>query len=295
MEVTLFDLVVGVIAIVSLVFNFFQLYKDKINRQKLSDERRLHETILTGLWQNMNEGAKSLEQLKRKGANGSTVADNIARIINAQRIEVGEFLKRYYNVEVSREASPLELASVSMDTTKSQATSTELIEGVEAMTSAMIETVEQADRYIFCVGGRSRNNAYLDVLRQRVLRGDVRHIRVITGDHIRHQLCEHIRNIFQHVELGYLKEDQYGGILVTHNTVILALYSSNVPSLDKGLKIESEQTASDYRPYVQDLLAASEKNLSMDFIHSLCTICRSKTNIPPDTHKDKGSRNADSS
>ena len=68
MEVTLFDLVVGVIAIVSLVFNFFQLYKDKINRQKLSDERRLHETILTGLWQNMNEGAKSLEQLKRKGA-----------------------------------------------------------------------------------------------------------------------------------------------------------------------------------------------------------------------------------
>lgn len=295
MQVTPFDIIVGLIALISLAFNLFQLYKDRINRQKLDDQRRLHETILTGLWQNMSEGAKSLERLKRKGANGSTIADSIARIINAQRIEVGEFLKGYYNVEVTQESSPIELESAGIGIDRSIVKSIELIEGVESITATMIEAVEQAERYIFCVGGRSRNDAYLEALSKRALRGDVRYMRVITGDHIRHQLCEHICNIFQHIELGYLEEDKYGGILVTHDTIVLALYSSRVGSLDKGFKIESEQVASDYRTYVQDLFTASEKPLSIDFIRTLCTECRAKFNIVSDTHEDKESRNADSS
>lgn len=273
MQVTLFDLIVGLVALISLVFNFFQLYKDRINRQKLDTQRRLHETILTGLWQNMKEGAKSLGQLKTKGANGSTVADTVVGIINAQRIEVEEFLKRYYNVEVTQ----------IVDRDRSKTKSVQLIEGAGAITSAMREAVEQAERYIFCLGGRARNDAYLTVLRQRVLRGDVRYIRVITGDHIRHQLCEHISSIFQRVELGYLKEDKYGGILATHDTVISALYSSQVPFLDKGLKIKNEQVASDYRVYIQGLLATSDKPLSMNFIHTLCTTCRSQSTTPVDT------------
>jgi CO dehydrogenase/acetyl-CoA synthase epsilon subunit len=155
-----------------------------------------------------------------------------------------------------------------------QKRSINIIEGEENATSVMIDSVEKAERYIFCVGGRSRNQAYLDALSQRVKQGDIRYIRIITGDHIRHQLCEHIRSIFQNIELGYLKEDKYGGIIATHDTVILALYSSRVPNLEKTLKINDEQIASDYRAYIQDLLNASEKPLDMNFILSLCTACR---------------------
>jgi len=287
MQITLFDLIIGLFALISLAFNFFQLYKDRINRQKLDDQKRLHETILIGLWQNMNEGAKSLEQLKRKGADVSTVAESLTRIINAQRVEVGGFLKRYYKVEISQETSPLELESTIMDKAESQRISIELIEGEEAITSTMIEAVEQAERYVFCVGGRSRNKAYLNALSKRVLCGDIQYIRVITGDHIRHQLCEHIQKIFQRADFGYLKEDKYGGILVTHDTVISAFYSSRVPTLERALKIKNEKTASDCRVYVQDLFGTSEKPLDMNFIYNLCTTCKSEPKLPSDTKEDK--------
>lgn len=276
MEITIFDLIIGLIAIISLAFNFFQLYKNKIDRQRIDDQRRLHETILMGLFENMNEGARSLEDLKRKGANGSTISESIIRIINAQRIEVGGFLKCYYEKEIIPESSSSEIISSMKEKAASSKRTIDLIEGAESITSAMIEVVEKAERYIFCVGGRSRNDAYLNALHKRVLRKDVRHIRVITGDHIRHPLCENICNIFQHAELGYLKEDKYGGILVTHDTIILALYSSRVPNLDKALIIEDEHTASDYRAYIQDLLNSSEKPLDENFVLSLCTNCREK-------------------
>ena len=269
MQLTTYEIVFGVVALISLALNLFQFYRDRINRQRSVDERRLHETILRGLWQSMNESARSLEQLKRKGANGTMVADVIGGAVNTQRIEIEEFLKRYYGVETEQLVAPLTKAEV-------RAGSLALVEGVEAITSEMIEAIENAERYIFCVGGRSRNDRYLAAVRQRVLRGDVRYVRVITGDHIRHQLHEHIRNVFEHVELGYLREDKYGGIMVTHDTVILALYSSSVPFLDKGLKIVGEQPASDYRTYVLDLFATSDRALSLDFISNLCTACRAK-------------------
>jgi len=276
MEITEFDLIIGLIAFISLAFNLFQLYKDKINRQKIDDQRRLHETILMGLFENMNEGARSLEDLKRKGANGSTISESIIRMINAQRIEVGEFLKSYYEKEIIPESPSREIVSSIKEKADSSIKTIGLIEGAESITSAMIEAVEKADRYIFCVGGRSRNDAYLNALYKRVLRKNVRHIRVISGKDIKHSLCEHIRNVFQHVELGYLKDDKYGGILVTHDTVILALYSSRVSYLDKGVMIKDEHTASDYRAYIQDLLNSSKKPLDENFILSLCTNCREK-------------------
>lgn len=277
MQLTTYAIVFGVIGLVSLALNLFQLYRDRINRQRSRDERRLHETILRGLWQSMTESARSLEQLRRKGADGTTVADIIGGVVNAQRIEIEEFLKCYYSVGTKQLAPSLTRAVVTNDGTEVRARSLELVEGVEAITSTMIEAVENAEGYIFSVGGRSRNNRYLAALRQRVFRGDVRYVRVITGDHIRHQLHEHIHDVFKFVELGYLKEDKYGGILVTRDTVILAIYSSSVPTLDKGLKMAGEQIASDYRSIVQDLFNASEKPITMDFVSGLCTTCREKS------------------
>jgi hypothetical protein len=273
MQLTTYEILFGVLAIISVGINLFQLYRDRINRQRLGNERTLHETILRGLWKSMHESASSLERLKRKGADGTEVADIIGGAINTQRIEIEEFLKHYYGVDAKQLALPLTQAQV-------QAESLQLVEGVEAITSTMIDAAENAERYIFCVGGRSRNDRYLAAVSQRVLRGDVRYVRVVTGDHIRHQLHEHIRELSKHVDLGYLREDKYGGIMVTHNMVILALYSSRVPLLDKALKIRGERPASDYRAYVLDLLAASDKPVLLDFISNLCTSCRAKEESP---------------
>lgn len=273
MEITIFDLIIGLIAIISLAFNFFQFYKEKINRKKIDDQRRLHETILLSLFNNMNEGSKSLEDLRRKGANESTISESIIRIINALRIEAGEFLKSYYEKEFNTESSSSKVLSQRKGKASGSTENLELIEEAESITMAMREVVERAERYIFCVGGQSREDPYLNALSQRVLKGDVRHIRVITGKNIKPSLYENMCKIFQHAELGYLKDDKYGGFLVTHDTVVSALYSSTVPTLEKALIIKDENTASDFRAYIQDLLNSSKKPLDKDFILSLCDDC----------------------
>ena len=151
---------------------------------------------------------------------------------------------------------------------------TELIEGSDEITVSMIAEVHRAQTYIFTIGGRSRNEAYLEAVKKRVLRGDIRYVRVITGDHIRHLLCKHLHALENHVELGHLLEEKYGAVMVTHDTTFIALPSPNVSILDRALKIKSEAVAADYRSYVAELLGSSKKEIDSDFIRKLCIRCR---------------------
>jgi hypothetical protein len=274
MQITTFDLVMGLAGLISLGFNFFQLYQDRIKSQKLEDQRKLHEATLLGIWQNLTKGANSLLQLEHKGADATTIATNMARVVDSQRIQIAELLEGYYGVKVGPRDSFDALLKTSGKGSSNGGI--ELIDGVEAITSAMLKAVEDAEKYVFTIGGRSRNDPYLNALKQRVHRGDVRYIRIITGDHVRHPLCQHIRDMQDQIELGHLPEDKYGGVLVTHETVILALQSSRVPSLDKGLRIQNERIASDYRLYVLELLSSSNRAVDAELIQSLCTTCRQK-------------------
>lgn len=276
MQITTYELVIGLAGLVSLAFNFFQVYKNKVNRHKLDDQRKLHEATLIGIFQNLTEGAKSLAQLEHKGADASKISTNMARVLDSQRIQLLELLEVYYGVKLDTQDSSTSILKI--PDKESLGAFIELIDGVEAITNSMIKAVEEAEKYIFTIGGRSRNDAYLEALKQRVHRGDVRYIRVITGDHIRHPLCKHVRELMGRVEFGYLREDKYGGLLVTHDTAILGIHSCRVPSLDKGLRIQNENIASDYRLYVLELLSNSECTVDIDLIQSLCKTCRQERN-----------------
>ena len=268
MQITIFDFVVGLVGLISFVLYLFQLYKDRTNRRIADTELRLHETTLMAIWQTLSEGAHSLTQLEHKGADSTTIASNMSRVLESQRIHIAEMLHRYYGLK------PQTQSSSSLPTSPLT-----LIQSEEAITTAMIEAVETAESYLFTVGGRSRNEPYLNAVKQRVMRGDIRYLRIITGDHIRHPLCVHIRELLEqreNIQFGYLKEDKYGGILVTNNKIIQALQSSRVSSLDKGLVLEDERVASDYRLYILELLSSAEPVTNMDLVEALCTTCRQK-------------------
>ena len=152
-----------------------------------------------------------------------------------------------------------------------------LIEGHNEITSTMIRIVQQAETYIYTIGGRSRNDAYLSEMTRRVQMGDTRYIRVLTGDHIRHSLCDHLHAVLDYVELGYYKEDRFGGVLVTHDTTFIALPSPSETILDKALVLRSERVASDYRAYVTELLGGTDNSVTLDsaFIIGKCKGCQS--------------------
>lgn len=154
--------------------------------------------------------------------------------------------------------------------------SIQLINGSEEITDLMIQVVQGAQKYIYTIGGRSNEDLYLDALREKVLRGNVRYVRVITGENIPHPLCRHLHELQDAAEIGYLKTEKYGNVLVTDSVTFLALPSPNVPVLDKGLRVVDERIAADYRAYVVELLGRSKKDISLEFVRSLCKSCNKK-------------------
>jgi len=153
-----------------------------------------------------------------------------------------------------------------------------LIQGAETVTYNMVEAAKDAQTYIYTIGGKARNEKFLNTISERVVRGNIRYIRVITGDHIRHQLCRHLHELQEIVELGYYLDRIYGNIMVTHDTTIIALPCPNSSALENVLKVKSREVASDYREYITELLGSSEKITNFSLIENLCKTCRGSRN-----------------
>lgn len=151
-----------------------------------------------------------------------------------------------------------------------------LIDGKDAILETMIEIIHNAKKYIYTIGGKSRDKSYLKTLGLQISRGDYRYIRIITGDHISHDLCKHLHDYKNYVEIGYFSEEKFGNVLVTHDTTFLALPSPSEKALDKGIKIIDEHIASDYRSYIAEILGGSDKEIDLEFIKRLCKTCRKK-------------------
>ena len=151
-----------------------------------------------------------------------------------------------------------------------------LIEGKDEINNAMIQIVLKAKTYLYTIGGRSRNETYLNALKKKIMQTDIHYIRIITGDHIRHSLCNHLQDLLERANLGYYEEDRFGNVLVTHDTTFIALPSPEVSILDKGLVIYGSRIAADYRSFITELLGGSPKDLIIDsnFIKKLCRECR---------------------
>jgi hypothetical protein len=264
------------LGIVSVGFNLFQLYKERVLLDHLSSERKLSESTLMSLFRSLNDAQRTVTHLASKGSDVPVIASGIVGRLEAECTHIEQLLKTYYTADAHTS-----LAIVASEPDNGEP-ATELIRGVDEMTSAMLAATENAQQYVFVIGGRSRNDTYLKALANRVRRGDVRYVRVLTGDHIRHPLCVHMQEAWDCMDIGYLPEDKYGGILATHDTVIVALQSSRVPALDKGLRIRDTAIASDYRAYVLELLGTANRTIDMNFVRqNLCKTCRPTGDAQP--------------
>lgn len=282
MQLTVVEVAGLLLGAASVGFNLFQLYRERVQRIAYSNQRRGQEATLTAIWRALEGGGTFLSDLEHKGADGRTVGAAARALIDSQLVHIRQVLEKEFAT------SPTGEPGRSKGDDRVDRSVVALINGVDAVTSAMVGAVEKAERYIFVVGGRSRNDAYLNALKQRANRGDIRYVRVLTGDHIRHPLCVHLHDIWGSVELSYLSEDKYGGILVTDTEVILALQSSQVGALDKGLTILDERTAADYRVHVLDLLKSAKEVPNLGFIRSLCKSCRAPSVPEPETEGQAG-------
>jgi len=125
----------------------------------------------------------------------------------------------------------------------------------EEVSGAMLSTIRNSDEYILTIGGQTRETEYVDNIEKKIKNNEIRYMRLITGDHIRDVLYDHLIRIIgkQNVKLKYLgTEDKYGGIIVTKGKVFLAL-KTNETNLTYGIIIKEQNISEEYRSYVEGL------------------------------------------
>ncbi len=149
-----------------------------------------------------------------------------------------------------------------------------LIHGQENCINSMTKTVNEANDFIFTIGGRSRDEKYLNAISNRVKKGNVHHIRIITGNHILHDLCVHLRDLGKNADVAYITEERFGNLLVTHDTTIIALQDTKKTYIYSILMLRDAKVASDFRQYISEVFGQANKTVDNTLIESLCLSCR---------------------
>lgn len=148
-----------------------------------------------------------------------------------------------------------------------------IIHGNRNITNELVSAVKNAKDYIFTIGGRSRNSEYLEAIENRMERGNIRYVRVITGSHIRHQLHVHLKNTMKDIEAGYLLEERFGNLLATNDMTFIALQDPKKTNLNTIIKIKDSSIANVVREYIVELFGQSNTDLDNSFISRLCKKC----------------------
>jgi hypothetical protein len=144
-------------------------------------------------------------------------------------------------------------------------------DSIDEVNKVMIDTINNASKYILIIGGRTRVNEYVQALDSKINSG-IKYIRLITGDHIRELLFEHINKWIgkDNIEIKYLgAEDKYGGLLVTNGKVFIAL-KTNDTHLGYGILINNQSISEEYRSYIEGLSTSAQEmtnNLSQNLFY----------------------------
>lgn len=244
------------------VFALFQV----VHWEKSAEYQK---AMLIGLWKSSNANIARIQQIALSQDPTRGLLQALIGVLQQEQIHLEGLLQANYQAEPS--------SYLLLPNHASPEASIELIEGREEVRNALTALTASAQGYIYIVGGRSRDREYLDCLLNRVKRGDIEYTRIVTGDHIREPLFEHLASLGSlrsdddsNIKIGYLDEDKYGSFTVTRDGVFWALPSSTQTQLTSGVIIHSSKVASDFRAHVITLLGGQKEPKDLEFFRSIC-------------------------
>jgi hypothetical protein len=138
--------------------------------------------------------------------------------------------------------------------------------------------VRKADEFIIALGAKSTATPYLDQIAHKVSSGDIIYYRLLTGDHITHDLHVHLDALLNTpgVQIAWNRSEKYGNLTVSEQQAIVALPT---PYWNRfaGLKLPGERNTRLYSQYFLEALAKSVPVRTMRAIEALCETCSPHT------------------
>jgi hypothetical protein len=256
-----FDYVSLLTGLAGFVFGLYQVVEE--NNAKQSQK-----TLLLALWNSSKANIARMQQVAIQQDPTKSLPQALVGVLQQEQIHLEGLLQANHQTDLGNSPSPSHQQAIS---------TIELIEGRDEVRAALTTFTRSAQDFIYIVGGRSRDRAYLDCLLERIKRGDIEYTRIVTGDHIREPLFDHLAELGKisnleesNIRIGYLEEDKYGSFTVTRDGVFWALPSSTQTQLTAGVVIRSPKVASDFRAHVISLLNGEKQQKGLEFFRSIC-------------------------
>jgi hypothetical protein len=140
------------------------------------------------------------------------------------------------------------------------------------------DMVRKAEEFIMALGAKSTATPYLQQITDRASSGEIIYYRLLTGDHITHNLHIHLDFLLNTpgVHIAWNRSEKYGNLTVSEQQAIVALPT---PYWNKfaGIKLPGERNARLYSQYFLEALAKSVPVRTKRAIEALCETCSANT------------------
>lgn len=257
-----FDYLSFLTGLAGFVFSLYQVVQEAAAKET---QRKLLASLVASTEGNIAR----LHDFSLKQDPGKNVSDLLLGILAQERDHLVGLLRTHHTEDAE---APVSASGVQL------APAIELIDGQDKVRATLSQVTNDATDYIYVVGGRSRDREYIRCLNNRLSRGDLEYLRVVTGDHIREPLLEHLCRLAElkkaddnfRYRVSYLEEDKYGSFTVTRDTVFWALPSSTATQLTTGVLIRSAKVASDFRAHVIALSSGERGKKDLAFYELIC-------------------------
>lgn len=109
----------------------------------------------------------------------------------------------------------------------------------QAVVEALKGVVDGAVDKVLAVGGKSTAEDYLQRIERKVIGGEITYSRVLTGNHITHELHDHLQRLMINddtVRVAWNPSEKYGHVTISEHQVVFAIPTPN-PVKFKGLRL----------------------------------------------------------
>jgi len=152
------------------------------------------------------------------------------------------------------------------------------LEDNSSVISELHDMVRKADEFIMALGSKSTATSYLDQITHKVRSGDIIYYRLLTGNHITHDLHIHLDAVLNTpgVQIAWNRSEKYGSVTVSEQQAIVVLPT---PYWNRfaGIKLPGGRNARLYSQYFLETFAKSVSVRTKRAIEALCEKCSPNT------------------
>lgn len=151
----------------------------------------------------------------------------------------------------------------------------------------LILTVRNAKDILMVIGAKSSSSNYLEEIEAKASDPNLKHYRLITGDHITKEMREHLLQIIslndRNCLIRWNYSEKYGSFVITDEDVFIGLPTSHSEKF-LSLKFSNQKSCKIYSTYFMDAFAQGFDITEANQVDYLCevngsSIAKSKTEI----------------